>query len=55
MGREKGVFGGELQLPDLKGGHDLAAFGVPRLMGISGPGPGMAHAGSGVLNVEFCT
>ena len=38
MGRVKGIFGDELQLPDLKGGHNLAAFGVPRLMGISGPG-----------------
>ena len=37
MGRVKGIFGGELQLPDLKGGHGLAVSGVPRLMGISGP------------------
>ena len=38
MGWGMGIFGGALQLLDLKGGHDLAAFGVPRLMGISGPG-----------------
>ena len=38
MGREMGIFAGALQLPDLREGHDLAASGVPRLMGISGPG-----------------
>ena len=38
MGQEMGIFGGALQLLGLKGGHDLAAFGVPHLMGISGPG-----------------
>ena len=30
------IFGGELQLPDLKGGHGLVISGVPHLMGISG-------------------
>ena len=38
MGRVMGIFGGELQLLDLTGGHDLAASGVPRLMGNVGPG-----------------
>ena len=38
MGWGMEIFGGGLQSLDLKGGHDLAAFGAPRLMGISGPG-----------------